>query len=171
MKSNWQQSIYDHLHVVAERELSKEAVGHSLQPTLIVHDAYLKLLDQRNIDPADRSQVLAAGAVIIRRLLVDYARKRKALKRDSGKKCNLPWHITVAADANTLDVVELDDALNLLAMNSERAAKVVEMRFFGGLTEQEIAEQLGVSLRTVNRDWQYAKAWLYSKLSDVTASE
>ena len=161
----WQTSIYDQLHRLAERALARETPGHSLQPTMLVHDAYLKLLEQKNVDPADRSQVMAAGATIIRRLLVDYARTRKAQKRGGPDGRGIPLHISVADSARLLDVLELNDALVALGETHARAAEVVELKFFGGLSGQEISEQLDVSLRTVNNDWRFAKAWLYRTLS------
>lgn len=160
----WQDSIYDQLHRLAERALARETPGHSLQPTLLVNDAYLKLLEQKNIDPADRSQVMAAGATIVRRLLVDYARTRKAQKRGGPDGRGIPLNVSVADSAKHLDVLELDDALESLAADNSRAARVVEMKFFGGLTVEEIAEQLGISVGTVTNDWRYAKAWLYRAL-------
>lgn len=169
--SSWNHSIYDQLHGLAERALSREQAGHSLQPTLLVNDAYLRLRDQQNIDPADRSQMLAAGATIIRRLLVDYARQRKRLKRGGKEGRGIPLHISVADDANQLDILELNDALESLASELPRAARIVELKFFGGLTGEEIAEQLDISLRTVNNDWKYAKAWLYRALGPGTESE
>ena len=164
----WQQSIYEQLHQVAERALARERPGHSLQPTLLVNDAYMRLVEQRNVDPADRAQVLAAGATIIRRLLVDYARKRKAEKRggEAGRGGEISVNVELAGSADTVDVVELSDALDQLSRQSERAAQVVELKFFGGLTGEEIAEQLNASLRTVNNDWRFAKAWLYKVLDD-----
>lgn len=159
--NSWNQSIYDRLHELAEKALSRESPGHSLQPTLLVNDAYLRLKEQQNLDPADRSLMLAAGATIIRRLLVDYARQRKRLKRGGKDGRGIPLHISVADDAKGLDILELNDALETLAQELPRAARIVELKFFGGLTGEEIAEQLDVSLRTVNNDWKYAKAWLY----------
>lgn len=167
--TDWQASVYDQLHRLAVGALARETPGHSLQPTLLVHDAYLKLREQRNIDDADRSQVMAAGATIIRRLLVDYARTRKAQKRGGPDGRGLPLHISVADSANQLDVLELNDALEALAADNPRAAQVVELKFFGGLSGHEIAEQLSVSLRTVNNDWRFAKAWLYRTLSTETS--
>lgn len=164
---DWPQSIYDQLHNLAERAIAGERPGHSIQPTLLVNDAYLKLLEQKNVDRADRSQVMAAGANIMRRLLVDYARRRKALKRGGAAGRGIPLHIAVADDASQIDMLELNDALETLAGRNERAAQVVELRFFGGLSGEEIAEHLGVSLRTVNNDWRYAKAWLYGHLSST----
>ena len=164
-RGDWQHSVYDQLHRLAQRALARETPGHSLQPTLLVNDAYLKLLEQRNVDPADRSQVMAAGATVIRRLLVDYARTRKAQKRGGREGRGLPLHISVTDSANHLDILELNDALEVLGAENSRAAEVVELKFFGGLTGDEIAERLGVSLRTVNNDWRFAKAWLYRTLS------
>ena len=160
----WADSIYHELHRVAERALAGESPGHSLQPTLLVNDAYLRLLDQRNVNPAERTQVLAAGANIIRRLLVDYARRRKAGKRGGADGRGLPLLVDSVEVAGGLDVIELNDALEQLGAQSERAAQVVELKFFGGLSGEEIAQRLDVSLRTVNNDWRFAKAWLYRAL-------
>jgi len=165
--NSWNQSIYDRLHELAEKALRRESPGHSLQPTLLVNDAYLRLKEQQNLDPADRSLMLAAGATIIRRLLVDYARQRKRLKRGGKEGRGIPLHISVADDAKGLDILELNEALETLAKELPRAAWIV---FFGGLTGEEIAEQLDVSLRTVNNDWKYAKAWLYRALGPDTES-
>lgn len=164
-RTDWQKSVYDQLHRLAQGALAREAPGHSLQPTLLVNDAYLKLLEQKNVDHADRSQVMAAGATIIRRLLVDHARTRKAQKRGGPHGRGLPLHISVADSANHLEILELNDALLALDALNPRAAQVVELKFFGGLSGDEIAEQLGVSLRTVNNDWRFAKAWLYRTLN------
>jgi RNA polymerase sigma factor (TIGR02999 family) len=160
----WHDSIYDELYRLAERALRQESPGHSLQPTLLVNDAYLRLLDQRTVDPADRSQVMAFGAAVIRRLLVDYARRRKAQKRGGATGRGLPLHIAVADKANPLDLLELNEALDALGQENSRAAQVVELKFFGGLSGEEISERLGISLRTVNNDWRYAKAWLLDAL-------
>lgn len=169
--TGWNQSIYDQLHGLAQKALSRERDGHSLQPTLLVNDAYLRLQQQENLDAADRSMMLAAGATIIRRLLVDYARGRKRLKRGGDDGRGIPLHISVADDAKGLDVLELNDALEALASEMPRAARIVELKFFGGLTGEEIAEQLDVSLRTVNNDWKFAKAWLYRELGPETESD
>jgi RNA polymerase sigma factor (TIGR02999 family) len=161
----WSNSIYDQLHRVAEKALAREKPGHSLQPTLLVNDAWLKLVDQENVDAADRAQVMAAGANIIRRLLVDHARKRKSQKRGGADGRGLPLHISIADSAGQIELLELNDALETLERDNPRAAQVVEMKFFGGLSGVEIAQQLEVSLRTVNNDWRFAKAWLYRVLS------
>ena len=156
--------IYQQLHQIAKKALRHETPGHSLQPTLLVNDAYLRLIDQRNIDLQDETVVMSAASTIIRRLLVDYARKRKRLKRGGEKGRGKRLHHSIADDANQIEVLELNDALDMLSQQRPRAAQVVELKFFGGWTGQEIAEQLGVSVRTVKSDWQYAKAWLHREL-------
>lgn len=163
-ESDWHSSIYDQLHRLAQRALARETPGHSLQPTMLVNDAYLRLLEQKNVNPADRSQVMAAGATIIRRLLVDYARKRKAQRRGGSEGRGMLLPVSVADSANHLEVLELNDALETLGKENPRVASVVELKFFGGLSGEEIAEQLDISLRTVNNDWRFAKAWLYRTL-------
>ena len=160
----WHSSIYEQLHQVADLALKRENPGHSLQPTLLVNDAYLRLLEQRNVCFNDRSKVMATGATIIRRLLVDYARKRKSQKRGGEQGRGKQLHVSIAGNANRLDALELNDALELLAKQRPRSAQVVELKFFGGLTSEEIAEQIGVSIRTVKSDWRFAKAWLYREL-------
>ncbi|QDV69809.1 RNA polymerase sigma factor [Rosistilla carotiformis] len=162
--NEWDPSIYDELHRMAEKALAGERAGHSMQPTLLVNDAFLRLQDQRNVDPGDRSMMLAAGATIIRRLLVDYARQRKRQKRGGKDGRGIPLHVSVADNAKGLDVLILNDALEALAKELPRAARIVELKFFGGLKGEEIAEQLNISLRTVNNDWKFAKAWLYREL-------
>ncbi len=122
----------------------RETAGHSLQPTMLVNDAYLKLLEQRNVDIADRSQVMAAGATIIRRLLVDHARTRKAQKRGGADGRGKPLHISVADSANHLNVLELNDALEALSSENSRAAQVVEMKFFAGLSATSISSKRSV---------------------------
>lgn len=169
--SQWSNSIYDQLHRIAQNALANEKPGHSLQPTLLVNDAWLKLAEQRNVDAADRSQVMAVGANIIRRLLVDHARKRKAQKRGGADGRGLPLHISIADSANQIDLLELNDALKGLERDNPRAAQVVELKFFGGLSGEEIAQQLDVSLRTVNNDWRFAKAWLYRVLNSDPESK
>lgn len=134
---------------------------------MLVNDAYLYLLKQKNVDPSERSKVLAAGATFIRRLLVDYARQRKAKKRGGERGRGLALTVSVADSAKGMDLVELNDALESLAKNSARAARTVELKFFGGMTSEEIADELGVSPRTVKNEWRFAKAWLYRALGGI----
>ncbi len=164
----WQQSVYDQLHDIAKRALANETDAQSLQPTLLVNDAYMKLLERKNINSADRPQVLAAGAAIIRQMLVDHARRRHSLKRGGSTGRGISLHVSLSADdAKIIEVIELHDALESLANVNRRAARVVELKFFGGLTGEEIAVQLQSSIGTVNNEWRYAKAWLYSTLQSA----
>lgn len=162
----WQQSIYDQLHKLANLALANESPGHSLQTTLVANDAYLRLFQQRNFDPSDTTQVKAIGANIIRRLLVDYARQRKAKKRGGTAGRGFSLRNSESDYANTMSMIELSDALTVLAGENPRAAQVVEMRFFGGLTIKEIANTLQVSERSVSYDWRFAKAWLSHALQN-----
>lgn len=163
-QQKWHDSIYGQLHRLARRALQHEKPGHSLQPTLLVNDAYLRLLEQRNICMGDHSAVMAAGSTIIRRLLVDYARKRKSQKRGGSAGRGVQLRPSSTAVARSFDVLEINDSLERLSALNQRAAQVVDLKFFGGLTCQEISEQLEVSVRTVKNDWRFAKAWLYRQL-------
>ncbi|MEL6108229.1 MAG: ECF-type sigma factor [Planctomycetota bacterium] len=159
-----QRAVYDELHRMASRLLAAERAAHSLQTTMIVHDAYLLLLKQENVDSSDRCQVLAVGSRIIRRMLVDHARRRTAIKRGGkqGRGVSLDQELPDARQA--FDTFDVADALDALAEQNPRAARVVELRFFGGLDNSEIAELFNVSRRTVSTDWRFAKAWLSRRL-------
>lgn len=157
--------VYDHLRLMARRQLRREASGHSLSTTALVHEAYLKLVDQRRSQFKDRAHFFAIAAVAMRRILVDHARRHGAVKRGAGaKRVPLETVEGLAADERAELLVALDAALVRLAAHDERQAKVVECRFFGGLTEEETAEALGMSARTVKRDWAKARSWLYESL-------
>lgn len=169
-EQDWHDSLYHQLHDLASAALAREKPGHSLQPTLLVNDAYLRLQNQRNVQFSDRSQVMAAGATIIRRLLVDYARRRKAEKRGGAEKCRVTLPEAGPNSASQLDLIDLNDALDNLAGEHSRAARVVEMRFFGGLTMEEIGAELNVSSRTITNDWLFAKTWLYRVLGSHDSS-
>ena len=162
---SWERSVYLQLHRLATRAFSREPTGHSLQPTVLVNDAFMLLLEQKNIDHSDRPRVLAAGAVIIRRLLVDHARRRRAQKRGGGTGRGQEIRSTVEDPTRPFDALDVADALEVLSEESPRVARVVELRFFGGLTGEEIADFLSVSPKTVANDWRYARAWLGQKLS------
>lgn len=161
-------AIYEDMHRLARSHMSRERGDHTLQPTALVNEAYLKLIDQRNTDWKDRVHFFAVASRIIRRILVDHAREKLALKRGggAGERVSMESVAEAVSPVAGVDVIALDEALAELAEIDERQAKVVELRFFGGLTVPEIAELLGIAPRSVDRDWQAAKAWLYCRLSD-----
>jgi RNA polymerase sigma factor (TIGR02999 family) len=161
--------VYDELHRLAERHLARERAGHTLQPTAVVHEAYLKLVDQKRVSWKNRGHFFAVAAQAMRRLLVDHARRRDAAKR-GGSVTLVPLEAADPADAPKVapkeaDVLALDRALEKLAALDATQAKVVELRYFGGLTLDETAEVLGSSASTVGRAFRLAKAWLYRELS------
>ena len=156
--------VHDDLRTIAARLLRHEAPGHTLQPTDLVHEAYLRLAGGPSATPEDRAHFLAIAARAMRHLLVDHARRRRAAKRGGGAS---PVRITneqVGVDLSFDELLALDDALERLGELDPRLRQVVECRFFGGLTEPETAQALGVTTRTVQRDWARARAWLYSEL-------
>ena len=161
-------ALYEQLYQIAKTALRREAPGHLLQATLLADDAYMKLLDQKNLLPEDDHAMLAAGSTIIRRLLVDHARKRNSLKRGGQVATQTQSPCGLAEPSRLLEIVELNDALELLQTKHPRAAQVVEFRFFAGLTYEEISQQLCISVRTVKNDWRFAKAWLYRELGNHT---
>lgn len=156
--------VYDELRRIAHRHIARERGGHTLDTTGLVHEAYLKLVDQTRAQWTDRSHFFAVASNAMRRILVDYARSYRAGKRGSApKRVSLTDNMLVAEErADTL--IAVDEALTELAQIDERLSRVVECRFFAGLTEEETAEVLGVTSRTVRRDWTKAKGWLYRKL-------
>ncbi len=158
--------LYDELCGIARRLLRSERAGHTLDTTAIVHEAFLRLAQQHAAEWKDREHFLSAAARTMRHVLVDYARDRLAVKRDGGVRTTL---ISVpdakGLSADTLDVLALDDVLSRLAELDARQAQVVELRVFGGFDVVEIASVLGISPRTVKRDWQFAKAWLACELA------
>lgn len=157
--------IYDELHQIAHRLLLRERSDHTFSTTALVHEAYFKLVGQDQVDWQNRAHFCAVAAQAMRRILVDYARRRTAKKR-GGAYPHLPLDENrIAIDQQAGLVLALDAALHRLKMLNERLAQVVDLRFFGGLTEKEMAEVLGVSARTVRRDWVKARAWLYKELT------
>lgn len=158
--------VYDELRRIAHRQLGREHPDHTLGTTALVHEAYLKLVDQTRAQLTDRVHFFAVAARAMRRILVDYARRHRALKRGgAGARVSLS-DATVVADQRAEALVTLDEALARLAEADERLSQVVEFRFFGGLTEEETAGALGVTARTVRRDWVKAKGWLYQALRE-----
>jgi RNA polymerase sigma factor (TIGR02999 family) len=163
--------VYEELRQIAHRRLGREREGHTLGTTALVNEAYLKLVDQTRAQWADRAQFFAVAARAMRRILVDYARRHHALKRGGAPvQVNLDdealGDAALVADQRADTLLALDDALTRLAELDERLARVVECRFFGGFTEEETAEVLGVTPRTVRRDWVKAKGWLYQTLRE-----
>jgi RNA polymerase sigma-70 factor, ECF subfamily len=160
--------VYEQLKRIARRQLRAEPVGHTLSTTALVHEAYLKLVDQTRADWQDRGHFYAVASSAMRRILVDYARRYRAARRggDDGAPVRpVPLEDTdIPIDERADALVALDEALERLGRFDERQARVVECRFFGGLTEEETAAALGISQRTVAREWVTAKGWLYREL-------
>jgi len=151
--------VYKDLRDIARHHLRRERTGHTLQSAALVHEAYLRLLDQGPFDTENRAHFLAVASRLMRQILVDYVRSHGAAKRGADRRVELDVSMVVA-QIRTADVVALDDALTSLAKLDEQQGRIVEMRFFGGLATEEIAEVLGISASTVKRDWNVAKAWL-----------
>lgn len=157
--------VYDDLRAIAHRRLRLERADHTLNTTAIVHEAYLKLVDRATATWRDRAHFFAVSARVIRNLLIDYARERKAAKRGGGALL-LPLDEQLAGEPpRTIELLALDEALAELGRRDERLERLVECRFFGGMTMQDTAETLGVSLSTAERDWRRARAYLFDALS------
>lgn len=157
--------VYDELRRLARAYLARERGGHTLQPTALVNEAYLRLVDQTRVSWRNRAHFYGIAASMMRRVLIDHARAHAAEKR-GGTAVRLSLEdVQVPLEDRAAGLVALDEALERLAAMDERKCKVVEMRFFGGLTDEEIAEVLGVTTRTVLRDWKKARLWLYRELS------
>lgn len=158
--------VYDELHRLASRHLRHERPGHTLQTTALVHEAYLKLVDQRNLTWQHRAQFFAAAAQVMRHVLVDHARRRRAFKR-GGDYCRFSLDESViSSEEKDPDLLTLNEALNSLAVIDPQQSRVVELRVFGGLTVEETAEALGISSRTVKREWSMGKAWLHKQIKN-----
>jgi RNA polymerase sigma factor (TIGR02999 family) len=169
--------VYRELKRIAHRQLGSEAGGHTLSTTAVVHEAYLRLFRQSRVEWVDRGQFFSIAARIMRRVLIDYARRHQAIRRGGDHRSAVALEILEHSETPEIAVAEraasllaLDDALEDLHRVDPRLARVVECRFFAGLNEAETAEALGVSQRTVSRDWQMARAWLYEALSDDAAA-
>lgn len=154
--------VYSQLRTLAARYLRNERDGHTLQPTALVHEAFLKLVDQRTATWQNRAHFLGVAAQAMRRIVVDHARRRGAQKRGGGNLVTLDEQLAPAG--RPLDLVRVDEALEELRRLDERQARVVELRYFGGLSIEETAEVIGISVATVKRDWVLAKAWLFRAL-------
>ena len=157
--------VYDELRRLAARHLAREC-GQSLQPTALVHEAYLRLVDQRSVNWQNRAHFFAIAARLMRRILIDHARRRIADRRGGGAVHTTLDHAGDVSLERTSDLIALDDALRELAEADARKSQVVELRFFGGLSVEETAAALGVSAVTVMRDWSTARAWLHRVIAD-----
>lgn len=156
--------VYGELRKLARGFMRNQPADHTLQTTALVNEAYLRLIDSSRVNWQNRTHFFAISAQLMRRILVDFARKRNSLKRGGeAQKVELDEALAVASDRKT-DLVALDDALKNLAELSPRQSQVVELRYFGGLSEEEIAEHLEISVRTVRRDWSVARAWLFRRM-------
>ena len=157
--------VYDELRRVARRQLRGESPTITLQPTALVHELYLRLVDVRRATLRSRTHFFGVAAALMRRILVDHARRRRADKRGGGVTLMQLDDVSPAAPASSVDVLALDEALKALELIDPRQSRVVELRFFAGLTTAETADALEVSTATVEREWRFAKAWLLRRLS------
>jgi RNA polymerase sigma factor (TIGR02999 family) len=162
--------VYEELHKLARRYMSRERKGHTLQTTALINEAYVRLVDQRNVHWANRSHFFAISAQIMRRILIDHARRHAYAKRGGGAQQVSLEEVAVVAREQSSEILRLDEALKILAKMDPRRCHVVELRYFGGLSNEEIAGVLKVSENTVTRDWNLARAWLYQQLTGSSAS-
>jgi RNA polymerase sigma-70 factor (ECF subfamily) len=157
--------VHDELRRLAHRYMGRERVDHTLQTSALVNEAYLRLIDQRDMKWQNRAQFFGIAAQMMRRILVDYARKRGFTKRGGELRAVPLDEVMIVSPERAAEVVELDDALKCLAEFDQRKSQIIELRFFGGLSIEETAEVLGVSAGTVMRDWTLAKAWLRREMT------
>jgi RNA polymerase sigma-70 factor (ECF subfamily) len=156
--------VYNELHRIASREMRHEREGHTLQTTALVHEAYVRLAGSQSLEIQNRGHFFAVASQQMRRILVDHARSNGAQRRGgSAVRVDLD-KLQVAAAERSIDVILLDESLRELERLEPRAAKVVELRYFGGYTDKEVVDALGVSLATVRREWEFARSWLFDKM-------
>ena len=159
--------VYRELQKIAHRYLSRERSSNTLQTTALVHEAYLKLIDQNRVQWQNRAHFFGIAAQAMRRILVDNARQRLADKRGAGaEKVSIDEGLIDISDERAGNLIDLDEALQKLAEIDEQKSQLVELRYFGGLSIEETAEVLGISIATVNRQWRLAKAWLYNEVKN-----
>jgi RNA polymerase sigma factor (TIGR02999 family) len=163
--------VYEELHRLAAHYLSRERPDHTLQPTALVHEAYLRLVNQRDVDWRNRAQFLGVAASMMRRILVNHARDRAAAKRGGVQEQVSLSLVDAPSGGPDVELIALEEALERLAVLDARKARVVELRFFGGLTMEEVAEVLEISRPTVERDWSFARAWLYDAIEGAGSAE
>jgi RNA polymerase sigma-70 factor (ECF subfamily) len=160
-------AVYDELHRIAVREMRGEQPGHALQATALINEVYLRLVAAGSLEIQNRGHFFAVASQQMRRILVDYARAAKAQRRGGGATMVDLEALRIGSTPQTVDMLELDEALRELEKLEPRAARVVELRFFGGHTDKEVVEALGVSLATVRRDWEFARSWLFNRMRPV----
>ena len=161
--------VYGELHRLARRYMSRERKGHTLQTTALINEAYVRLVDQRNVQWANRSHFFAISAQIMRRILIDHARRQSYAKRGGGAR-QVSLEETAVVQDDLSEFMRLDEALKSLAELDPRRSQVVELKYFGGLNNDEIAGVLKISKNTVIRDWNMARAWLYRQLTGSAAN-
>ena len=161
--------LYGEFRTLARRYLDRESPGHTLQPTALVNEVYLKLVDQTQVDWKGRTHFFAIGAQVMRRVLVDHARCRGRVKRGGGLQ-RAALDVSLISARSAADVLAVHEAIEDLAQLDPRQARIVELRFFGGLSVAEVAEVLGLSRRTVEAEWTMIRAWLRRRLSDEEAA-
>jgi RNA polymerase sigma-70 factor, ECF subfamily len=157
--------IYDELRGLARQQLQREPDGHTLSPTALVHEAYMRLIDYSRMEWAGRAHFMAVAATAMRRILVDHARGHRSVKRGGMLRRVSIDDVELGTEERAELLIAIDDALGRLKEIDERQAQVVECRFFGGMTEEETAEALGIGLRTAKRDWAKAKSWLHREIT------
>jgi RNA polymerase sigma factor (TIGR02999 family) len=156
--------VYQELRRLAQHYLRQERPDHTLQATALVHEAYLKLIDTRNVEWQNRAHFFAVAAQVMRHILVDMARERRAQKRGGGLKLPLEEAMGLPGEGGDVNLLALDEALGRLAEIDPQQSRVIELRYFGGLSVEETAKALGVSPRTVKREWRVARAWLHREM-------
>ena len=163
--------VYEELRRLARAYMRRERRDHTLQPTALVHEAYARLVKQRNVDWHNRTQFLGLAAVMMRRVLVNHARDRVAAKRGAGAHRVSLTSVEDASPGPAVEILAVHEALEKLASIDPRKARIVELKFFGGLTTQEIGEAVGLSIATVEREWTFSRAWLYDAVVSGHARE
>jgi RNA polymerase sigma-70 factor, ECF subfamily len=159
--------LYNELHRLAMHHMRNERPGHTLQATALVNEAYLKLIDNREANWQNRAHFLAIASQAMRRVLIDHARSKRRVKRGGLQQKVALEDVQIAAEEQTYDLIDLDEALDRLAKVDARQSRIVELRFFGGLSVEQTAEVLSISPKTVKRDWAVARAWLHRELRNA----
>ena len=163
--------MYDELHRLAARYMRRESPGHTMQTSALVNEAFIRLIDQRQVQWQNRAHFFGIAAQLMRRILLDHARGQARGKRGGGIHRVSFDEGAIVSEQRAAELIALDDALNALAAFDSRKSRIVELRFFGGLSNEEVTEVMGMSLRTVEREWRKAKAWLHHAISEGETDE